>query len=241
MDLGVYVKPQEPYSNSTGHRGSGVNAASISSRLDKITSKGNLAPQTTTFSNQPYENAGRVSLDRPGPLQRIISGDNATLATKTFFSSSKPTFTPTGAGSWFSTDDLDHRRDSSRRNSITPRSRSTSSLAHSDNLGAVRLSDARLGYALASRPNRYLASTWSPTTSIASLASASSTIRTTASGSVFSRSMNASASLRPMAAGSGIGESRRLGEYLDSAKNKTENQTRASPWLGRRPPYYRPA
>ena len=241
MVLGVYVKPQEPYSNSTGHRGSGVNAASISSRLDKITSKGNIAPQTTTFSNQPYENAGRVSLDRPGPLQRIISGDNATLATKTFFSSSKPTFTPTGAGSWFSTDDLDHRRDSSRRNSITPRSRSTSSLAHSDNLGAVRLSDARLGYALPSRPYRYLASTWSTTTSIASLASASSTIRTTASGSVFSRSMNASASLRPMAAGSGIGGSRRLGEYLDSAKNKTENQTRVSPWLGRRPPYYRPA
>ena len=241
MDLGVYVKPQEPYSNSTGHRGSGVNAASISSELDKSTSKGDPAPQTTTLSDQSYENAGPVLLGRPGPLQRIISGENAALATKTFFSSSNPTFTPSGAGSWFFTDDLDHLRDSSRRNSITPRSRSASSLAHSDNLGAVRVSDARLGYALPSRPNGSLASTWSRTTSIASLASASSTIRTIASGSVFSRSTNASAGLRPMAAGSGSGESRRLGEYLDSNKNRSENQTRVSPWLGRRPPYYRPA
>ena len=238
MDLGFYVKPQEPYSNSTGHRGSGVNSTSRSSRLENSTSQGNLAPQTTTLSDQSYENAGPVLLDRPGPFQRIITGDSATLATKTFFSSSNPTITPTGAGSWFSTGNLDHLRDSSHGNSIISRSRSISSSAHSDNLGLVRASDPRLGYALASRPNGSLASTRSPTTSIASLASPSST---TASGFVFSSSTNASASLRSMAAGSGIGESRRLGEYLDSVENRTEHLTRVSPWPGRRPPYYRPA
>ena len=238
MDLGFYVKP---HSNSIGHRGSGVNAIAKSSGLDKPTSEGNLAPHTTTLSDQSNENAGPVSLDRPGPLQRIISGDNATLATKTSFSSSKPTFTLTGAGSWFSTDNLDHLRDSSRGNSTISRSRSTSSSAHSDNPEAVRVSDARLGYALASRANGSSASIWSSTNSIASLASPNSTIRTTASGSVFINRTNASASLRPMATGSGIGENRRLGEYQDSIENRIKNQTRVSPWLGRRPPYYRPA
>ena len=241
MDLGFHVKPPEPYSNSTGHRGSGVNAALKSSRLDKPTSEGNLASQMTTLSDQSYENAGPVSFHRPGPLQRIISGDNATLATKTVFSSAKPTFTTARAGSWFSTDNLDHLRDSNNGNSTISHSRSTSSLAYSDNPEAIRMSDARLGYALASRPNRSSASTWSPTTSIASLASPNSTVRTTASGSVFSSSTNASASLRPMPAGAGIGENRRLGEYLDAVENRTENQTRVTPWLGRRPPYYRPA
>ena len=238
MDLGFYVKP---HSNSIGHRGSGVNAISKSSGLDKPTSEGNLAPHTTTLSDQSNENAGPVSLDRPGPLQRIISGDNATLATKTFFSSSKPTFTLTGAGPWFSTDNLDHLRDSSRGNSTISRSRSTSSSAHSDNPEAVRVSDARLGYALASRANGSSASIWSSTNSIASLASPNSTIRTTASGSVFINRTNVSASLRPMATGSGIGENRRLGEYQDSIENRIKNRTRVSPWLGRRPPYYRPA
>ena len=241
MDLGFYGKPQELYSNSTGHRGSGVNAASKSSRSDIPTSEGNLAPQTTTLSEQSYENAGPVLLDRPGPLQTIVTRDNATLATKTSFSSSKPTLTSTGVGSWSSTDDLDHLRDSSRGNSIASRSRPSSSSAHSDNLGAIRVSDARLVYALESRPNGSSASTWLPTTSIASLASPNSTIRTTASGSVFSSSPNASGSLRPMAAVSEFGEIRRLSKHLDSVENRTENQTRVSPWLGRRPPYYRPA
>ena len=241
MDLGFYGKPQELYSNSTGHRGSGVNAASKSSRLDKPTSEGNLAPHTTTLSEQPYEHAGPVLLDRPGPLQTISSKHNATLATKTFLSSSKPTPTSTGAGFWSFADNLDHLRDSSRGNSIASRIRSTSSSAHSDNLAAVRMSDTRLGYSLASRPNRSSASTWSPTTSNESFASPNSTIRTTASGSVFSSRPNTSASLRPIAAGSGFGENRKLGEYLNSVEDRTENQTRVSPWLGRRPPYYRPA
>ena len=239
MDLGFYGKPQELYSKSTGHRGSGVNAASKSPRSGKPTFEGNLAPQTTTLSEQSYENAGPVLLDRPGPLQTIVSRDNATLATGTFFSSSKPTLTSTAVGSWSSTDKLDHLRDSSRGNSIASRSRPSSSSAHSDNLGAIRVSDARLGYALASRPNGSSASTWLPTTSITSLASPNSTIRTTAS--MFSSSLNASASLRPMAAGSEFGEIRRLGKHLDSVENRTENQTRVYPWLGRRPPYYRPA
>ena len=240
IDLGFYGKPPELYSNTTGHRGSSVNAASKSSSLHKPTSEGNLAPRTTTLSDQSYENTGPVVLDRLGPLQTIISGDNATLSTKTFFSSSRPTLTSTGAGSWSSTDNLDHLRDPSRGNSIISRTRPTSSSAHSDNQGAGRVSGPRLGYALASRPNESSASTWSPATSIASLASPNSTIRTTASGSVFSSSTNASTSLRPMAAGSGIGENRRLGEYLDSVENRTENQTKVSPWLGRRPPYNRP-
>ena len=241
MDLGSYVKPQELYSNSTGHIGSGVNAAPESSRLEKSTFEGKLAPQTTTSSDRSYENAGPVLLDRPRPLQKIVSGANATLAAKTFFSSSKPTFTQTGIGPWVSTDNLAYLRDSSRGNLIISQSKSISSSAPSDNLGAVTMSDARLGYALASRPEKLLASTWSPTTSIASLASPNSTIRTRASSSVFSDSTNASVSLRSMAAGSGTGETRRLGEYLDSVENRTGNQTRVTPGLGRRPPYYRPA
>ena len=235
MDLGFYGKSQELYSNSTGYRGSGVNAASKSSRLDKPTSEGNLAPQTTTLSEQSYGNDGPVLLDRPEPLQTITSGDNATLATKTFFSSSKPTITSTGAGFQSPTDNLDHVRDSSRGKSIISRSRSTSSSAHSDNLGAVRASDARL------RPNGSSASTWSPATSIASLASSNSTIGTIVSGSVSNHSTNASASLRPMATGSEIGENQRLGAYLDSVENRDGNQTRTSLGLGRRPPYHRPA
>ena len=239
IDLGFYGKPPELYSNTTGHRGSGVNVASKSSSLHKPTSEGTLAPRTTTSSDQSYENAGLVVVDRLGRHQTIISGDNATLATKTFFLSSRPTLTSTGAVSWSSTDNLDHLRDPSRGRSIISRTRSTSSSAHSDNLGAGRVSDPRLGYALASRPNGSSASTRSPATSIASLASANSTVRTTASGSVFSSSTNASASLRPMAPGSGIGENRSLGQYLDSIENRTENQTKVSPWLGRRPPYNR--
>ena len=90
------------------------------------------------------------------------------------------------------------------------------------------------------RVNESSASTWSPTTSIASLASLSSAIRTTVSSSVINSTMNASASLRPMAAGPGIGESRRLGEYLDSTKNRTGIRTQISPWSGRRPLDIRP-
>lgn len=241
MDLGFYGKPQELYTNSTGHRGSGINAATKSSRLDKLTSEGNLAPETTTLSEQSYEHAGPVLLDRPGPLQTISSNHNVTLATKPLFSSSKPTLTSTVAGSRSSTDNLDPLRDSSREILIASRSRSTSSFVHSDDLAPVRVSDTRLGYALASKPNGSSASTWLPTTSFAGLASPNSTIQTTASGPMFSSSPNASANLRPMAAGSRIGENRRLGEYLDSVENRTENQTRVSPWLGRRPPFYRPA
>ena len=234
-NLELHIKAQDSFWSSTGHMSSGVSAATTPSILGIQDPGGTLAPQTTPSSDQIHEKAGTVLLERPTPLHTFVHADNAIFSVNTLLSSSRAAFSPTGVGALFSTNNFDHVRGTGRGNSIASRSRSASSSAYTDNPRVVRQSDSRPSRALASRQNKFSAPTWSPTNSIASLAPTSSAIRTIASGSATDGSKNAPASSNPIPAASGIRGIPSLREYLDSIKNRSENRTRLSPWLGPRP------
>ena len=239
-DLGYHLKLRDSFWNTTGHKGSTISAASTPSRLSPPIFKGNKAPQTTLSSDQSYEEAGTVLKERPRPLYRLTLGDDAILATNILLSNPRTTSTPTGAGSLFSTNDADHVRDTHRESSIASRSRSIYSSIHTKDPGVVMPSNPRLDHALAIMRNKSSAPAWSSINSTASLTSLSSAIRTTVSGSAINNNSNISANLTHIAAASGLAEHRRLGGFLNSARNGTESRTRISPWLGRRPLYNRP-
>ena len=239
-DLELHSKPQDPSWNSTGDTSPAISAAATSSWLSTPSSEGIVAPQTTPSSIQPLK-AGAVLLQRPRPFQRFrpypISppGDHAILSANTLISSSRDTFTPTGAGSLFSTDRSVYILGATRGSSTASRSISALTSAYTDGFRVVRPSDGTAGHVPASARNASSTPAGYPQGPIASLPPASSAIRTMTSGSALSGSKNASASLKSVAAASGTEESPRLVEFLDSIKNRTESRTRLHPWLGPRP------
>ena len=236
-----HVKPQDSFRNPEGHRTSGINAAATPSRSHDLNSKGVLAPQTTHPSDQPLLNAGTVFLERPRPLHKISLEDKGMLFANTSAPSSMATFTPTRAGSLNSTNRFDHVLGTSRGGSIASRGSSASASTSTVASRVVRLSDARSDRALASGRNESPTSTRSLHSPIASLASASSIIPKLNLGSAINGSKNSSANSNNMAIASGIGESPRLVEFLDSIKNRTESRIKLSPSLRPRPVEIRPA
>lgn len=101
----------------------------------------------------------------------------------------------------------------------------TSAPASTDGLRVLRPSDATSFPVLASDVNKSSTPTWSPSSPIASLVPGKSATRTTSSGSAIGGHKNASASDKHIAAASGTGESPRLVEFLNSAKNKNGSYT----------------
>ena len=172
--------------------------------------------------------------ERPRPLHISVHENQAIHSTNALISSSRAIFTPTGAGSSFSTDNFVHASSATRGSSTASQSRSASVLAYTNGLRIVRPSDATRARDLASGRNKTLFLAWPTPISIASLAPTRSVIQTAGLDSAINGSENVPVGLKSNAAASGTGESPAL-VVLDSIKNRTETRTRLHPWLGPRP------
>ena len=233
--LEFHIKPRDPSRNSTGHIGSGVGVAATSSRSITPSSQGTPAPRTTPSSDPPVIKVGAVRLWRPSPLQPLspshksVAGNQAVFSTAAVLSSSRATSTSNGAGSLSSTDRFLDVVNLTRGSLSSSRDRSASAPAPSAALRVYQPSHGTSGRVLASGCYNSSTPTWSPCSSVASLAPASSANGTLNPGSANGGNRNSSAGIESVAAPSGTGEDPRLIEYLDSIKNRTKSRTRFNP------------
>ena len=219
-----HFKPQLLSRNPAGHRIPGNKAVTTPSRSHDPISEGVLGPQTSLASGQRLMNAGAVFLELPRPLHKSALEEKGMPFANTSSPSSMAALTPTSTGSFTSTNRFDHVLGTSWGGSVSSQDSLASVSTYTDDSRVVRPSDTRSGRALPSGRNNSSISTRTSRNPVANLASPSSIVLKLNTGSAIDGSKNASAILKHIAAASGIGESPRLVEYLDSIKNRTKSR-----------------